>query len=498
MFNALRPYQRQIAAAVLDSVRNRKGLTFSVEISRQGGKNELSAHIERYLLARYLDRPLQLVKCSPTFKPQTIISMMRLKDCFNDVGLGAALHSEMGYILRCGQARAVFLSANTSSSVVGNTAHLLLEVDESQDIDSDKFNKDFKPMSAANNCTVVHYGTTWDDSTLLESIKQTNLELEKKDGIRRHFRFDYREVGRYNPQYLANVEMERQRLGEDHPLFRTQYLLLPLHGGGGFLDAELRGQLQGDHPRQDHGLSSKVYVAGIDLAGEHETGPEEQMTNLSPEHDSTVITIAELTFEESSLALPPKTAWSGPTRPVTTLPPAGSRPKNASPAAASRLPPHLRIVEHYSWSGRSHAELYPQMVDILHNVWHCKRIVVDATGMGEPVTSQLRQTLGEIKVIPFSFTSHSKSRLGYDLLAAVGSGRLKMYAADNSAEYREFWHQMEHSRGVYHRNQALDFFVNPSEGHDDYLVSLALLVEAGRLYKPSVATMRMPDPYAIA
>ena len=42
-------------------------------------------------------------------------------------------------------------------------------------------------MGAVANCTVVHYGTTWDDSTLLEEVKQNNLELEKKDGIKPPF-----------------------------------------------------------------------------------------------------------------------------------------------------------------------------------------------------------------------------------------------------------------------------------------------------------------------
>ena len=42
----LRPYQREIGAAIMDSVLGKKGLTFSVEIARQGGKNELSAHLE--------------------------------------------------------------------------------------------------------------------------------------------------------------------------------------------------------------------------------------------------------------------------------------------------------------------------------------------------------------------------------------------------------------------------------------------------------------------
>jgi hypothetical protein len=37
-------------------------------------------------------------------------------------------------------------------------------------------------MGAATNVTTVHYGTTCDDSTLLEEVKQLNLELERKDG----------------------------------------------------------------------------------------------------------------------------------------------------------------------------------------------------------------------------------------------------------------------------------------------------------------------------
>jgi len=70
----LRPYQREIALAILDSIFGRKGLTFSVEIARQGGKNELSAQLELLLLTLYVAESQNLVKCSPTFKPQTVIS----------------------------------------------------------------------------------------------------------------------------------------------------------------------------------------------------------------------------------------------------------------------------------------------------------------------------------------------------------------------------------------------------------------------------------------
>jgi hypothetical protein len=478
----LRPYQLNIAEAVLDSVFYRKGLTFSVEIARQGGKNELSAHLERLLLVLNLKESLQLIKCSPTFKPQSVISLMRLKERLNDIGLNGVWSLEMGYIVRLGLARALFLSADTGSNVVGNTAHLLLEVDESQDVNKDKYNKEFKPMAAAANCTVVHYGTTWDDSTLLEEIKQTNLELEKKDGIRRHFRFDYQAVGRYNPDYLINVEMEKQRLGENHPLFLTQYRLLPVHGGGGFLNSIQLAQLQGEHSRlsqppekivlrdnsKNHSSPivnfnspsspvfinhSPVYLAGVDLAGEAETEFDELKSNTHPRRDSAVVTIGELD-------------WSV-CRDFQTL-------------------PCVRVVEHYSWLGEPHPALYTRLIDLLKNVWRCKKVAVDSTGVGEPVAAFLRETLGN-RIVPFKFTAQSKSLLGFNLLSAVNSGRLKIYSPDGSPEYREMWSELHQARSFYRPNRTFNFYVDPADGHDDYLMSLALLVEAAGLYAPRTA-----------
>ncbi len=158
LIHTLRPYQREVAMAVLDSVFNRKGMTFCVEIARQGGKNELSAQLELLLLTLFILEPKDLIKCSPTFKPQTVISMTRLKERLNDAGFGASWTSELGYIIRLGNARAVFLSADESANVVGHTAQILLEIDESQDVSKEKYTKEFKPMGATTNVTTVHYG----------------------------------------------------------------------------------------------------------------------------------------------------------------------------------------------------------------------------------------------------------------------------------------------------------------------------------------------------
>jgi len=452
----LHPYQREVALAVLHSVFSRQGLTFSVEIARQGGKNELSAQLELLLLTLYMAQPQNLVKCSPTFKPQTVVSMTRLKDRLNDAGFDGIWNTELGYVIRLGNARAIFLSADESANVVGNTAHILLEVDESQDVSKEKYNKEFKPMGATTNVTTIHYGTTWDDSTLLEEIKQTNLELERKDGIRRHFHYDWQEVARYNPDYLAYVEAEKNRLGENHPLFITQYRLQPIRGGGGFLSLQQRAQLSGEHSRKHQPDSNQIYVAGIDLAGEAENTEDAQLRALKPRRDSTVVTIGELDFSICNDVI---------------------------------RQPRLKIVEQYWWTGRRHTELYPRLVDILKNVWHCRKAVVDATGIGEPVCSFLRDSLGS-RVSPFTFTQKSKSELGFNLLAAINSGRLKMYRGDGSAEYQEFWFEMEKARSQYRPNQTVNFYVDPSQGHDDFLMSLALTAEATRQYVPRGARGR--------
>ena len=376
--------------------------------------------------------------------------MTRLKDRLNDAGFDGIWAAELGYIVRLGNARAVFLSADESANVVGHTAHILLEIDESQDVSKEKYTKEFKPMGATTNVTTVHYGTTWDDSTLLEEIKQTNYELERGDGKRRHFRYDWQEVAKYNPAYLAYVEGERQRLGENHPLFLTQYCLRPIRGGGGFLSPQQRAQLNGEHDRRRQPGSNKIYVAGIDLAGEAEEEAGARLRALKPRQDSTVVTIGELDF---------------------------------SVVDRVQKQPRVNIVEHYWWTGEKHTELYSQLVDIIKNVWHCRRVVVDATGIGQPVSSFLRQSLGSV-VVPFTFTQRSKSELGFNLLAAINSGRLKMYAGDGSAEYQEFCWEMEQARSQYRPSQTMNFYVDPARGHDDFLMSLALVVEAVRRYQP--------------
>jgi hypothetical protein len=480
----LRGYQQEVARAVLDSAVGGHGLTFSVMVSRQGGKNELSARLEFAMLARQMNRAVDGVKCAPTFEPQGRVSLRRLWSRIQEIGMGGLAHIEGGNAVRLGRARQVFFSAAPGASVVGHTVHLLLEVDEAQDVDADKFDKDFRPMAASTNATTVYYGTAWSETDLLAEVRRRHLEMERRDGIRRHFEYDWEVVARCHPAYGEFVAQERARLGEDHPLFLTQYCLRPLPGGGRLLSAAQRELLQGTHsrlsapPRAEERGRVLGYVAGLDVGGEIlQMAGSATATPRSP--DRTVLTIARVV---------------------------------APPAGALLQEPGIEVVEQAAWQGVSHAELVGGLARLVRDVWCARRLVIDATGVGEGLASALaalrggsararldepagnetdrRSRTGLLEVTRLRLTEERKSALGYGLLAAVNSGRLRLYRQDGSAECRALWRELELARAEYRPNRRLAWHVDPRDGHDDYLMSLALTVEAAQGLEPRSARGR--------
>lgn len=75
----LRSYQLEVALQVYDSVKYARGLSFVVMFPRQSGKNELQAQLEAYFLLRYSRLGGEMVKISPTWKPQSQNALRRLE-----------------------------------------------------------------------------------------------------------------------------------------------------------------------------------------------------------------------------------------------------------------------------------------------------------------------------------------------------------------------------------------------------------------------------------
>jgi hypothetical protein len=450
----LRPYQAEVARAVLASVAEGRGHSLTVLMPRQSGKNQLSAHLEAYLLTRRQRTGGSLVKCAPTYQPQVLVSIARLIRALDNPLTARRWHRRDGHIVELGRASIAFYSAEPGANVVGATASLLLECDEAQDVLPDKWEKDFRPMGATTNVTSVLYGTPWTDDTLLARQIALNREAEARDGVRRHFQVHWEDVALANPAYGLHVKAEMGRLGEHHPIVRTQYLLRTVAGGGRFLDAGQVALLLGTHPPEDGPSPSRLgpgaYVAGVDVAGEDEEDPSGEAIRINPRRDSTVLTIAY--------------------------------------AAQARveervLEPSFEIVRQYAWRGDRHRELYPRILALVAERWRCRSVVVDATGVGGGLAAFLGAALGPAVVLPFRYTAASKSQLAYDFLAAVNGGRFKLHSEsaedheDNDLR-RELLRQCEVAEYAMRANQVMSFFVPEPRGHDDLLNAAALVVQA--------------------
>lgn len=433
------------ARAILRSVRRREGKTFTVMLARQMGKNELSAAVEAHLLWHYREVGGSIVKAAPTFRPQILNSVLRLGQTLDrHERTRGQWQAQFGHIVRVGQASIAFYSAERHANVVGATASLLLEVDEAQDVDPDKYDREFRPMASSTNATTVLYGTAWTDDTILERQKRINQEMQTA-ARPLHFEFDYTVLAAENHFYGAFVEQEIRRLGRDHPTIRTQYLLQPLGDAGRLFNAEQLAVLEGDHARESSPTPGATYVVGIDLAGESEEAAGAALRLVAPRRDSTVATVARLD-------------WDVLGRPIAV------------------------VVEHVRWTGRDHVWQYQRLVDLCEH-WNASRVCVDASGIGAGISAFLAERLGS-RTERFVFTTTSKSNLAYSLLTMVNTGRISLYSSDGSDEHRTCWAELRATRALPRAGGVLAWSVPESEGHDDFVVSLALCARAAETTPP--------------
>ena len=163
------------------STRSRGGadLTIVVMFPRQSGKNELQAQLETYLLMLYSEDGGELVKVSPTWKPQAQNAMRRLERVLEkNLLTRGRWEKASGYLYRVGQAQMAFFSGAPEANIVGATASLLLEVDEAQDVSIEKYDRAIAPMAASTNATRVLWGTAWTGDTLLARELKAAREAE--------------------------------------------------------------------------------------------------------------------------------------------------------------------------------------------------------------------------------------------------------------------------------------------------------------------------------
>lgn len=385
----LRPYQVEPILAIIDSIEHQRGMSFVVMISRQAGKNEMQAAIESYLLSRYRRRDVEMVMVSPTFKPQTQNAMRRLKlRLSSNLLTRNSWRKTDGYIYSVGDARIAFFSGDTRAKVVGATASLALFVDEAQDVDAAKFDKDFSPMAAANNATIVYFGTAWTSTTLLARAMREAKAAQERDGRRRVFVYDADDVRRLVASYGAYVDKEVARLGREHPLIKTQYFCETIDAQVGMFNATRMALIHTKREAHDEPRDGSSYAFLLDVAGQDEAVMNDPSATLAnPGRDAVTLSIVEL--DMSSVAVQGK--------------------------------PTYTVVHRVEWFGLNHLVVFGKLRAYAEN-WQPTAWVMDATGVGEGLWAMLDNAFPAL-IEPVKFSAKVKSEIGWGFLSIIETGR---------------------------------------------------------------------------
>lgn len=471
----LREYQKAPLRRILDSILNKHGDTIVVIFPRQSGKNEIQAQLETYLLMLLSQTQAEIVKVSPTWKPQTLNAMRRLERVIHGNLLTATLWRKVqGYIYRIGSAMIYFFSGHPEANIVGATASTLLEIDEAQDVTPEKFDKDIAPMAASTNATRVFWGTAWTSRTLLARERKAAMAAQEKDGRRRVFVLTADDVRKEVPAYGRFVDAEVAKLGRNNPMVRTQYFSEEIDAEGGMFPPSRIKAIQGHHQPLASPQAGELYAALIDVGGEDEAATLDPTKLDNPKRDSTSLTIVRV--------IPPK--------------------DDLQPL------PAYESVYRRAWLGTKHTDIYGQLRAEL-DAWNPLHIIVDATGVGTGLASMLAKTYGHVKddgkLEPFIFTGSSKSELGWDILSVIDSGRFHEHTPPNKTLIKQMQacqyeimigpgKQMKWGVPDDAREQATGELI-----HDDTLISTAMiaLLDKYTWLKPETPfIIRAKDPLA--
>lgn len=447
---AIRRYQSPAVDAIVDSVLNHRGLSFCVMFPRQTGKNEIQGQIENYLLFRFSRIGGSIIKISPTWKPQSINAKQRLKRIMTENEITKSFWTPAeGYQFLMDKAKISFLSGEKNSNIVGATADLLLEVDEAQDVDITKYDREIAPMAASTNATRAFFGTAWTSDTLLARERRLCEEAQRRDGIRRVFRLTCEDIFPEVPAYRHFVDEQIIKLGRNHPTIKTQYFSEEIDAESQFIkDAELL--MAGSHDKSEEPEPGKIYAMMIDVAGgeeENKVGIKLE-TDESQKRDATAVTICEIDLSTLSTVKHAVT-W---------------------------------IVRcRYNWTGLPYEEQYARIEGLIVK-WEPAAVCCDGTGIGAGMAALIRPLIGDQRFINFIFNQSSKSKIGWEWMAMVQTGRWREYRKADELQ-RRFFEQIRYCKyevvpgpGNYIRFAVPDGTRNDRGEyvHDDLIMSAAM------------------------
>lgn len=464
------PYQEQFSKRVIRSVLMNDGAEITALFSRQSGKSETIAitvggmMIILPVLANmpmFADDPrLMMFKDGlwvGIFAPsqrQAQITYGRLKarlQCKTAIAVLEDPEFRLQFSTSNGQTVALTngsfataISASDGSNIEGESFKLII-CEECQDISNFKIRKSIHPMGAAYNASIIKIGTaTTFKGDFYEAIQRNKKEQESRAShIKNHFEYDYEVASKYNPKYAKYVEGEKRRLGENSDEFRMSYKLEWIIERGMFVDIikfeENNGETSLERVVCDR---QATHVAGIDIGGKN---------------DSTVVTMCEVD-------------WNMPVIMET-------RTDEETGEEVTYMAYNTYVKDWLCISNEpDYEEQYPLIVDYLSMFW-VVRVVCDATREAS-ISHRLRANL-RCEVIPYIFTTKSKSELYKHLEKEISAGRARVCSGEKTRttrEYNDFLEQLSSLQKGYSGTNLVVAHPDERGAHDDYPDSWALAV----------------------
>nr|DAF47583.1 MAG TPA: Terminase [Myoviridae sp. ctByu2] len=460
---SLYKYQEDIAYGIIYSVITFSGDVKTVLLSRQSGKSEVMAFVIDTLtvlmpaLANIIPEfeQFQTGFRIGLFAPQSDqvettysralarINSANAEMVLDDPDIGVSLESAVRLQLSNGS----FLAGQTASkqSKIESKTYDLVIVEEAQDVDDFIVSKSIEPMLSSTAGTLIKVGTTGmtKNHFYYEIQHNRNSDRKLKDPrVRNHFEYDYKKIiqdrkkqydldhKRFHLNYEADVLRKKARWGEDSQAFKLAYALIwDLESGMLITDKEYNKLLNRKLGYQDP-TERDLVVAGLDIA-------------KSPA--STVLTIGKVIPNEDPFERKKK-----------------------------------QILAWVDLKGLDYEAQHRVIMDCIVD-FNISIIFADYTGVGKPVVDRLSFACGEyVSVVPYTFTSQSKSDMWYNFINEIQTQSLIIPAnktVRESEEYKCFEEQIKNCQKYYNGSYLV---CEKSEGFfDDYVDSTALMCLAG-------------------
>ena len=417
-------YQREIAAAVAADLLHGRGSVFTVEAPLGAGVRELAWQLEMLALSVNAQAGGSLLR---VVSPDAPASQGTVKE-----RLAASLRESAPRGLwsvgdadaRLGRARAVYAAPEQLEGLEGR-------FEMAQALDAHRLSAEAVERlqgMADSGATVVLYGRPRDGATPFERLKLANREAEASAG-RKHFRVTPERAQAELPGYAARVAAAREELGEAHSEIRDGLRAAPR--------VQRRPRLPGDPlartarerrapPFGRRGRTRRVGRAHA-AAGRGQRRAEERVGDGG---------------RDGGVAPRSGVARSG--------------PQVAEAADTASL---ARCVARFT-----------------EKTWPCERVIVRSRAeRSEETRRLLDDALGARRARWAPNDAGRRERESSALIAAALTGRLSLYAADGSPEYRALRREMESAALRPGAEGGLAAAVNgPDEG---FMEGLSILVE---------------------